>query len=95
MSTKEEQKEFIENCIKEIRILKDEVVVTLFFRTESEDLDTKKDEHSQNENVRPALSKMVGHSGLEPKTFALKGRCSTNWANIPFISKACVLYKKF
>ncbi len=93
--SKEEQKEFIENCIKEIRILKDEVVVTLFFRTESEDLDTKKDEHSQNENVRPALSKMVGHSGLEPKTFALKGRCSTNWANIPFISKACVLYKKF
>ncbi len=91
--TKEEQKEFIENCIKDIRILKDEVVVTLFFRTESEDLDTKKDENFQNENIRPALFQMVGQAGLEPTTLALKGPCSTNWATIPFFCFH-ILYKK-
>ena len=29
---------------------------------------------------------MVGHPGFEPRTFALKGRCSTSWANNPFFS---------
>jgi hypothetical protein len=27
--------------------------------------------------------KMVSHPGFETRTFALKGRCSTSWANNP------------
>ena len=38
-------------------------------------------------------SQMVGHPGLEPRTFPLKGGCSTNWANDPY-NEACVFYKK-
>ena len=37
------------------------------------------------------FNQMVGHPGLEPRTFSLKGSCSTDWANNPFISKAHVL----
>ena len=29
------------------------------------------------------FSNLVGYPGLEPRTFPLKGGCSTNWANIP------------
>ena len=35
---------------------------------------------------------MVGHPGLEPRTLSLKGTCSTNWANTPFITKSlCIV----
>lgn len=35
-----------------------------------------------------SFSEMVDPSGLEPETFALRGRCSTNWAKSP--KNACI-----
>lgn len=32
-----------------------------------------------------SIPKMVGHPGFEPRTFSLKGSCSTCWANNPFL----------
>ncbi len=43
--------------------------------------------------MEDSMNQMVGMPGLEPGTFALKGRCSTNWATFPNRFGSEIIYK--
>ncbi len=85
----EEKRIVLDKIIKEIVVFNDDVRVVFLFKdinnesNEDSNTDTKKPVNLQNENLPAGVFEMVGHPGLEPRTFSLKGSCSTNWANNP------------
>lgn len=91
----EHQRKFISNMIKDITISKDDVVITFMFHENADDSDisgNKKDEHSQNENIRPVVSEMVQPAGIEPTTPRFAAWCSSNWATAA--RKVVLIYSK-
>jgi hypothetical protein len=69
----EEQRDFIQNCIKEVTIYEDDIFVSFMFRDMSENsdndskiLDNQKHEHLQNANIRAVVTLMVPKVGIEP-----------------------------